>query len=158
MKLGRKRCACHVARNGRRERGLHRKFHSEWKRLIGRHVYVVKIMQVDSKLLLGFPWHINGTPDNNLESLSILPCVVGRYLRALSVSRLYCIGRKRYIKEIEWCNWMQMYHDRIQGLALLCTATKGSVIWKAMISWAAERMPVYHEGILSLELIRCSAN
>jgi hypothetical protein len=31
-----------------------------------------KYIQGDSKLLSGFPWPINGNPDNNLESLCTL--------------------------------------------------------------------------------------
>jgi hypothetical protein len=33
---------------------------------------VTKIVQDDSNLLSGFPWPINGNPDNNLES----PCKI----------------------------------------------------------------------------------
>jgi hypothetical protein len=37
-------------------------------------------LQSDSKLLSGFPWPINGNPDNNLESLCIsVECLLGNF-------------------------------------------------------------------------------
>jgi hypothetical protein len=43
----------------------------------------------DSKLLSRFPWPINGSPDNDLESLCIMYCLDGRLLRETGVKADY---------------------------------------------------------------------
>jgi hypothetical protein len=45
--------------------------HSDLVSLLTAQLYV----QSDSKLLSGFPWPINGNPDNNIESLCISLCL-----------------------------------------------------------------------------------